>query len=291
MLAKILGLVSITGVFYQNMELDWDTMNGVSGYNMFVAQLSASTGGLIWMNRGDCYVSSGQNNDCLSGINQRGSKVVQSSQEVYLITEADRFDGFSNVPNAAFKIAKLSSIGTWQWIKPVSNQYTASSNYNIEYVNSFTKVSNGDLLIAGSGESSGGICNTGWSSGLMCFVQQYDSSGNLNWSTPTLSEGSEIHSVVESEFGYVAIGTPVKDITVGSSFVTAMNTALFLAHISSNGSFVSAESVSGEIYEDSARPVLHLNSTGSMWMLGTFSSNYISYGSGYLKVWMNFVQC
>ena len=174
MLAKILVLVSITGVFYQNMELDWDTMYGVSGYNMFVAQLSASTGGLIWMNRGDCYVSSGQNNDCLSGINQRGSKVVQSSQEVYLITEADRFDGFSNVPNSDFKIAKLGSIGSWQWVKSVN---TGSNNYRIEHVNSFIEISSGDLLVAGNAQYSGNYpCDTGWSSGLYCgFVQQYDS--------------------------------------------------------------------------------------------------------------------
>ena len=276
------GLVSITGVFYQNMELDWDTMYGVSGYNMFVAQLSASTGGLIWMNRGDCYVSSGQNNDCLGGINQRGSKVVQSSQEVYLITEADRFDGFSNVPNSDFKIAKLGSIGSWQWVKSVN---TGSNNYRIEHVNSFIEISSGDLLVAGNAQYSGNYpCDTGWSSGLYCgFVQQYDSSGNFNWSTPTLDEGSEIHSIVESESGYVAIGTVVEDMSIGSSFVPAMNAALFLANISSSGQWISAEYLDGELFENSYRPVLNINSTGSMWMLGTFSSNYVSYGSGYLE--------
>lgn len=283
------GKVIVIGSMVGGIILDWDseTVSGNQAHG-FVAQLTSNTGTVMWISKFGTSTTAYWDS----------IHIETDGQDVFITTSGrvSSYDGYSSTtPSEGLHVTKINNAGSWQWVKGISQPYLTNpqsiGNFGPNTITSFVLDGNGGYWVAGSARykqtathTIGTIC--GNQNGQDCgYVQHYDSSGTRTWSH-IFPSGTEIFSMINSTNGLLIAGSVNSDITINGTLINYENTAFFIGSLSQSNFFSNITIVEGELY-DYSYPVqnwpyrnldtqIQQNATGNLWVLGTYSSNYVS---------------
>ncbi|MCS5533846.1 MAG: hypothetical protein NZ736_06280 [Candidatus Poseidoniaceae archaeon] len=280
------GMVTVIGSM-TGIILDWDSETSTQTKG-FVAQLTSNTGTVMWISK----FSTSATPDWDS------VHIETDGQDVFIATSGrvSSYDGYSSTtPSEGLHVTKINNAGSWQWVKGISQPYIQNphsiGNFNPNSITTLVLDGNGGYWVAGSARyhqtathTIGTIC--GNQNGQYCgYVQHYDSTGTRTWSH-IFPSGTEIFSMINSSNGLQIAGSVNNDIAINGTLIDYENTAFFIGTLSQSNFLSNITIVEGELFEPvyPARnwPYRNLdvkiqqNSTGNLWVLGTYSSNYVS---------------
>jgi hypothetical protein len=249
-----------TGVFRGTATFGDTILEIDSGFEPFIAKLS-SNGSWLWAAAGE-----GGSGNTIDGL------IVDSIGNAYITGHFSRTTTFDNLSLTSIDrdmfIAKISSIGSWQWAVKVDGSgedysrgkaMAVDSNDNIYLTGIFAETAIfGNITLTSRGDYD-------------IFVAKISSSGSWQWIVEAggVSEDIGVGIAVDSTGNIYVSGKISETTTFGSTNLTSNgDTDIFIAKLNNSGSWQWAVNV-GDSEGDSGHDIV-VDSTGNAYVVGVF---------------------